>query len=752
MSEASRSKRLYLVDGSGILFRAFHALPPLSTRSGVPTGAAYGFTSMLVKLLRESAGTHLAVALDAPGKTFRDEAFEHYKATRAETPSDLVSQIPLVKRVVEALGLPLLVIEGVEADDVIGTLARQAIERGFEVVVVTSDKDMMQLVGPHLTLLDTMHDRRTGRAQVRERFGVDPEQVVDVMALMGDAVDNIPGVKGIGEKTASRLISSFGSLDDLYRRLDEVPTLDLRGAQRVRTLLADGEQAARDSRFLATIRTDVELPVGVDDLRREEPDAAKLRKLSEELEFDRILRGFFAEAGPARVESAVERVGRDALAERIATARTLGVAFAAPGLLGTPGGVAVATAPGEPVLVCPEIPDEIADLLDGGGTEGRSLFVADLKEHLHRLHRDRELGAPDDDGVPLDVGLASYVLDATRRDHSIDGLARERLGRELPAAEGGDPDARAAAVATALVEVGGALQAELAATGGESLYRDVEMPLARVLAVVEARGILVDRAVLERVGAEFRTAADALEKEIHELAGGPFNVSSNPQLRDVLFERLKLPTKGVRKGRTGLSVDADVLARLAESHPIAAKVVEHRTLQKLISTYATGLLSAIDVRTGRLHTRFHQTVAATGRLSSSEPNLQNIPIRTAEGRRIREAFVAPPGHVLLAGDYSQIELRVLAHLSSDPVLVEAFRSGEDIHRRTAAEVFGVAPGEVTSDQRRRAKVINFGVLYGMGPQRLSRELSIPMSEASAYIERYFERYAKVREFAEEVLA
>ncbi|MFM7736988.1 MAG: DNA polymerase, partial [Alphaproteobacteria bacterium] len=317
---------------------------------------------------------------------------------------------------------------------------------------------------------------------------------------------------------------------------------------------------------------------------------------------------------------------------------------------------------------------------------------------------------------------------------------------------GGDPDARAAAIATALIEVGAALQAELSAAGADSLYRDVEMPLARVLAVVEARGILVDRAVLDRVGAEFRAAVDALEKEIHELAGGPFNVSSNPQLRDVLFERLKLPTKGVRKGRTGLSVDADVLARLAESHPIAEKVVAHRALQKLISTYATGLASAIDVRTGRLHTRFHQTVAATGRLSSSEPNLQDIPIRTAEGRRIRAAFVAPPGHVLLAGDYSQIELRVLAHLSRDPVLVEAFRSGEDIHRRTAAEVFGVAPAEVTSEQRRRAKVINFGVLYGMGPQRLSRELSIPMAEASAYIERYFERYAKVREFSEEVLS
>jgi DNA polymerase-1 len=751
VTDAARSKRLYLVDGSGILFRAFHALPPLTTRSGLPTGAAYGFTSMLVKLLRESAGTHVAVALDAPGRTFRDDAYEHYKATRAETPADLIAQIPLVRRVVEALGLPLLVIEGVEADDVIGTLARQALERGFEVVVVTSDKDMMQLVGAHLTLLDTMHDRRSGVAQVRDRFGVTPDRVVDVMALMGDAVDNIPGVRGIGEKTACRLVSHFGSIDELYRRLDEVPTLDLRGAQRIRQLLADGEDMARSSRFLATIRTDVDLPLGIDDLRRTDPDPVKLRRLSEELEFDRILRGFFAAGGGTPREIPTERVAADVLEHRMADAPVLALAFAAPGLLGSAGGVAVATGPAAPVLLCAEIPGAVAELLAGPGSRGRPVFVEDLKEHLHRLGRDRDLGPPDAGVGVVDVALASYVLDPSRRDHSIDALVRDRLGRELPPAEGGDPDARAAAVAASLLQLGPVLHDELPGAGATSLYRDVEMPLARVLAVVEARGILVDRTVLERVGAEFRAAADTLEKEIHELAGGPFNISSNPQLRDVLFERLKLPTKGVRKGRTGLSVDADVLARLAESHPIAARVVEHRALQKLISTYANGLLAAVDARTGRLHTRFHQTVAATGRLSSSEPNLQNIPIRTAEGRRIREAFVAAPGMVLLAGDYSQIELRVLAHLSEDPVLVEAFRSGEDVHRRTAAEVFGVASEAVSTEQRRRAKVINFGVLYGMGPQRLSRELGIPISEAEDYIRRYFERYAKVREYSERVV-
>ncbi len=756
MAGATTAGRVCLVDGSGIFFRAFHALPTLATRSGLPTGAIYGFTSMLAKLLRDSDATHLAVILDAPGLTFRDEAFAAYKATRAETPPDLVVQTPYVRRVVEALGVPLLEVPGVEADDVIGTLTDAAVGSGFEVVVVTSDKDMMQLVGPQVSLLDTMHDRVTGVSAVRERFGVGPERVVDVMALMGDAVDNIPGVKGIGEKTATRLIAHFGSLDELYARLDEVETLGLRGGKRIREVLEQGEEAARTSRFLATIRRDVPLQVGVEDLRRGRPDPSALRRLAAELEFTKLLGGFLEGEVSAAQPQGVEVVEAERIDEAIAGAQEVGLGFPfpppAPGGAPADRGVAVAVGPqgAGPVLFSTTLPASVRRLL-GGTMVGKTVFVDDLKAALHRTGLDSGLGEAAGGDEVCDTGLAAYLLDPARRASTIDALARERLQRSLPEPGGLMPETRAAAIAAALLEIGPQLRAEVAAAGQGGLLRDLEVPLARVLAVVESRGIAVDRAVLEAAGRDFRAAADALEREIYELAGAPFNIQSPIQLREVLFERLALPTRGIKRGKTGLSVDAEVLGRLAQSHPIAAKVCEHRALQKLISTYVGSLLELIDPQTGRLHTSFNQTVAATGRLSSSEPNLQNIPVRSAEGRRIREAFVAPPGTLLLAGDYSQIELRVLAHLTEDPVLLEAFRRGEDIHRRTAAEVFAVPAEQVDAEMRRRAKVINFGILYGMGPQRLSRELAIPLAEAEDYIRRYFSRYARVRDFADRVV-
>jgi len=403
------------------------------------------------------------------------------------------------------------------------------------------------------------------------------------------------------------------------------------------------------------------------------------------------------------------------------------------------------------VLVTLDVPRRLREQLTRS-SRGCTLVVEDVKALLHLLGLDARVHATLPEADVCDLQLASYVLDPSRRGHSVDALAADRLHRTLPAR--GDPDlaARGEGVASALLELGPALLAELDATGLAKLYRDIELPLARLLAVMEARGIAVDRDVLAQAGREFRATADRLEAEIFEVAGGPFNLGSPAQLREVLFTKLALPTKGVKRGKTGLSVDADVLHKLAESTPIAAKIVEHRGLAKLMSTYVSGLGDLVDPKTGRLRTSFNQTVAATGRLSSSEPNLQNIPVRSAEGRRIRAAFVAPPGMALLSADYSQIELRVLAHLTGDPVLVEAFRSGEDIHRRTAAEVFGVTPGDVTPEMRRQAKVINFGIIYGMGPQRLSRELGITLAEADDYIRRYFERYASVRAFSERVVA
>jgi DNA polymerase-1 len=737
-----------LVDGSGIFYRAYHALPPLATRSGLPTGAIYGFTSMLVKLLRESSARWFAVVVDAPGRTFRKEAFADYKATRSVTPDDLLLQLPYIKKMVEALGLPLIEVPGVEADDVIGTLAAQATASGFEIEIVTSDKDMCQLVGPRVRLRDTMNDRVTGVREVEARFGVPPERVVEVMALMGDSIDNIPGIKGIGEKTATRLIQHFGSVEALYARLDELESLGLRGTKRLRGQLEAGAEDARKSRFLATIRCDLSLDIEIPGLVRKPPDTKTLSELSNALEFSALLKDLAGPAPQPEEDARGIRSGDATAFEQSLVDEVVAVATAK-GFMGQGvGAVAVAARIG-PVDVSPQVPPSLRDAFAEDRPGRKRLFVDDVKRLFHDVGVAQGARAPS--STVFDTSLASYVLDPSRRGHGIDALAVERLRRTLPADDGIAPEKRAAAVAAALVEIGPALADDIAAAGLDDLYRDVELPIAAILARIEARGIAVDRVILEETGREFEASARVLEAEIHELAGGPFNIGSPNQLREVLFDRLQLSTRGVRRGKTGLSVDAEVLARLAEDHPIVAKVLEHRTLAKLISTYVSGLLPLVDPASGRLHTSFNQTVAATGRLSSSDPNLQNIPVRTSEGRRIRAAFVAPPGTILLGADYSQIELRLLAHLTGDPVLVEAFARGEDIHRRTAAEVFGVAPDAVTADQRRRAKVINFGILYGMGPQRLSRELSIPLAEAEDVIRRYFERYAYVRAFADRVV-
>jgi DNA polymerase-1 len=571
---------------------------------------------------------------------------------------------------------------------------------------------MMQLVGPNVTLLDTMHDKVTGAAEVRERLGVDPAQVVDVMALMGDAIDDIPGVKGIGEKTASRLIAHFGSIDELYARLDRIEETGLRGVQRIRDALTADEEKARQSRFLATIRTDVPLEIRPADLVRGALDRSALRQLADELEFAKLLRDFL-EPAPEQPARAIEIVSGEAADALLEASETIALAFAPPAIaageaapeLFAPtndsalaaraggGGVALAVPGAGPIRYCLTVPAACGGF-SSGCAAGRTVVVEDLKAALRAVGLDAGLGPNVGQSGIVDVSLAAYVLDPSRRAYTIDALASDRLGRSLPIARA---ERRWSAPRPSRPR--SSRSARRSPTSSRQSARcplpRLELPLARVLAIVEARGLAVDRGALERAGRDFRVAADALEKEIHALAGGPFNIQSPNQLREVLFDKLGLPTKGIKRGKTGLSVDADVLARLAESHPIAAKVCEHRVLLKLISTYVTSLADLVDARTGRLHTSINQTVAATGRLSSSDPNLQNIPVRSAEGRRIREAFVAPPGRLLLAADYSQIELRVLAHLTGDPVLLAAFRNGEDIHRRTAAEVFGVDPEAVT---------------------------------------------------------
>jgi len=735
---------LYLIDASSYVYRAFFALPPLTSPNGMPTHAVYGFTTMLLKLLRETRPQYVGVVFDAPGPTFRDDLFEPYKANRPSMPDDLSAQFPLVHEVVAAFGLHALAIPGVEADDVIATLAAQMPAHGVDTVIITGDKDLMQVVDEHVRLWDTMRDRWCDATTVRERFGVSPQQVVDVLGLMGDATDNIPGIKGIGEKTAAALIQRFESIDQLLARLDELEAArDIRGAKKVAATLRAQAEVARLSRSLAVVRRDVPLDCTLESFRYRGADPGALRPLFTRLGFQSLVRDLAA-AGAEMTVVLREAHSPADVEELLARARQHGrIMLACEGSLERDGphlhGI-VAAGDGEPLHVpLPLVP-----------AVGAVLQEAALETIGHDLKRDLLLlGAAGD--MPLhrgfDVMLASYLLEVSAT-HRLEELATDELGVNLPAFR--DGAASLANGVALLPRLRDRFAARLEEGGMTTLFRDVEMPLVTVLAAIERRGVRLDVAALAGMSREMEARLAALIEEIYALAGSPFNISSPPQLREVLFDRLGLSRKGVRRGKTGLSTDVDVLTRLAADHPLPAKILEYRALAKLKSTYVDALPAAVNPRTGRLHASFNQAVAATGRLSSSDPNLQNIPVRGEEGRRIRAAFIAADGCDLVVADYSQIELRVLAHLADDPVLVSAFRNGDDIHARTAAEVFGVLPGAITAQMRRAAKVINFGIIYGMGPQRLARELSIPIEEAERYISSYFTRYAGVRTYMSNV--
>jgi DNA polymerase-1 len=748
-ADAAARPRLYLIDGSGYVYRAFHALPGLTTTRGVPTNAVYGFTTMLAKLLREERPQHVAVVFDTPGETFRDDLFSAYKANRAPVPDELRPQIGYVRQIVDALRLPVIERAGVEADDVIGTLARQASTAGLETVIVTGDKDMMQLVDERTTLLDSMRDRRFGVAEVRERFGVEPALIPDVFGLMGDAIDNIPGVKGVGEKTASALVRTLGPVEAILERLDEVERSGIRGARKVRETLAREAETARLSKALATIRTDLPMTLDLGAIRYAGPDVERLRPLFTELEFWSLLREL-APAGdlpaldcrtvaaPEELTSAVAALqtgGAVAVAAAFDSTRATVARLAALALGGTSG----------PVLLVPgaDDPPTLRNLAPLFADLAVTKVGADLKALRVALARRGYAFT----GPAFDLALASYCLNPSRAAHDVATLAEELLGR--PREADADPVRAACTAAGAAHALRPLLDERLRAHAMENLFRDVEMPLADVLAEMEIAGIMLDVAALRRLSGELGTTLDRLVGEIHALAGCEFNLNSPPQLRTILFERLHISPRGVRRGKTGLSTDVDVLTRLAAEHPLPAKLLEYRALSKLKSTYVDALPELVDPATGRVHTSFNQTVAATGRLSSSDPNLQNIPVRSAEGRRIREAFVAAPGHRLISADYSQIELRVLAHLSGDRALLAAFESGEDVHARTAREVFG---DRDPAEGRRLAKVINFGIVYGMGPARAARELGVPQAAAAEYIKTYFQRYPGVRSFVETTIA
>jgi DNA polymerase-1 len=740
--------RLFLVDASGYVYRAFHALPALGTSKGLPTNAILGFANMVAKLVKGEKPDYLAVVFDAPGGTFRDELYADYKQNRAPMPDDLRPQLPYIRKLVAALRLPVIEEKGVEADDVIGTLAAQAEGKGLETVIVTADKDMMQLVSERTTLYDDMRGRRVGIAEVRERFGVAPGLVPDVLGLMGDTSDNIPGVTGIGQKTATALVQQIGPVEAILEKPEAVEASGVRGAKRVREALAAEAETARLSKDLATIRRDVPVALDLERLRWPGPDTATLRPLLTELEFFALLR----DLTPAASATSVERVVAGTPGEaKAALGKLRGVSpISIVAVLDSPRATAARfstlalAGPSGPVVLVPDPdrPEMLATIEPLLADFATTKLGDDLKALRVALARRRIALA----GPTVDFGIASYCLNPSRPSHDAAALAEELLGEASADADPSERAVRAARVAHALAPV---VEEKLAQYEMRQLYRELEMPLSEVLAQMELAGVALDTRMLGAMSAELATGLDRVMGEIYALAGGEFNIGSPVQLREVLFDRLKLSAKGVRRTKTGLSTDVDVLTKLATEHPLPAKILEYRQLSKLKSTYVDALPALVDAATGRIHTSFNQTVAATGRLSSSDPNLQNIPIRTEEGRRIRAAFIAAAGHRLLSADYSQIELRVLAHLSGDAALIEAFTRGDDIHARTAADVFGdLAPAE----GRRLAKVINYGIVYGMGPARAARELGVSMKEAEAYIRNYFERYAGVRTYLDATVA
>ncbi len=779
---------LLLVDGSSYLYRAFHALPPLTNSKGAPTGAVFGVGNMLRKLVGEYRPERVAVVFDAPGKTFRDELFAAYKANRPAMQDDLARQIEPLHRLVRALGLPLLMVPNVEADDVIGTLARLAGERGMRTVISTGDKDMAQLVNGHVTLVNTMSDTVLDRAGVLEKFGVPPERIVDYLALIGDSSDNIPGVPKVGPKTAAKWLTAYESLDGILAHAQEI------GGKVGESLRAHLDQLAL-SRQLATIHCELTLPVTLDALVPAAPDTAALHTLASELEVGSCLRevdrgGFVPAVSGAPAPVPVPPVQPAAADyETILTperlAHWLDRLAAAPlfafdtettsldYMVAEIVGVSFALEPGEAAYV------PLAHRYMGAPAQlDRDTVLARLRPLLEaetpakvgqNLKFDRNVLANHGitlRGIAHDTMLQSYVLNSMARQHDLDSLALRELGHQTVrftdiAGKGAKQltfdqieidiaAPYAAEDADIALRLHQRLWPRLQATPDlADVYRTLEMPLVPVLSRMEQTGVLVDCAMLARQGVELDSAIGELARQACAEAGCEFNLGSAKQLQEILFERLGLPAR--RKTPKGVpSTAEDVLQELAADYALPGLILEHRAMSKLKSTYVDRLPRQVCARTGRIHTSYHQAVAATGRLSSSDPNLQNIPIRTEAGRRIRQAFIAPPGQRLLAADYSQIELRIMAHLSGDAGLQQAFASGQDVHRATAAEVFGLAPGGVAPEQRRAAKAINFGLIYGMSAFGLARQLGIERGDAQRYIDRYFQRYPGVRAFMEQM--
>ena len=794
---------LILVDGSSYLYRAFHALPPLTNSKGLPTGAVKGVINMMRRLQKDYPESTLVVVFDAKGKTFRDDMYSEYKANRPPMPDDLRLQIEPIHNIIEAMGLPMLVIDGVEADDVIGTLAIQATAISQPVVVSTGDKDIAQLVNEYITLVNTMTNTVLDHDGVVEKFGVPPELIIDFLALLGDKSDNIPGVPGVGEKTALGLLQGIGGLDEIYQRLDEVAGLDFRGAKNMAPKLEEHKELAYLSYLLATIKTDVEMPLNISQLHNQAPNQERLAELFDQLEFKSWVKELSAEDSAARPSSAVGQIDTPAVEiavtpvqanivkdyqivlteahlkdwiEKIKAAELIAVDTETTSLdymIADLVGISVAVEPGEAAYIpfghdYLGVPEQLS----------RELVLAAVKPLLEdpgikkvgqNLKYDMSIFAQHGialQGIEFDTMLESYVLDSVATRHDMDSLAEKYLGEQtIKFADVAGKGAGQLTFNQIALEIAGPYAAEdaditlrlhqvlwpqvSAHTSLGKVFTNIELPLVPVLSRIERTGALVDDTLLFQQSQELALRLAELEREAWDLAGQEFNLASPKQLGDILFTKLEIPIlKKTAKGAP--STKEEVLQELALDYPLPKVLIEHRGLAKLKSTYTDKLPVMINRTTKRIHTSYNQSGTATGRLSSSDPNLQNIPVRNAEGRRVRQAFIPAEGSKMVAADYSQIELRIMAHLSEDPSLLAAFAAGQDIHRATAAEVFSTHPEQVTIDQRRSAKAINFGLIYGMSAFGLAKQLNIGRKQAAEYIDTYFDRYPGVLNYMNSV--
>lgn len=763
---------LYLIDGNSYIYRAYHAIRSLATSKGLPTNAIYGFTNMLLKIVKEKKPDYLAIAFDVKGPTKRHIEYEQYKAHRPEMPKDLVQQIPYIHKLVEAFNIPAILMEGYEADDIIGTISKK-MENDFDVVIVTGDKDMLQLISENIKIYDTLKDKVYEEKDVVERFGVAPDKVVEIMGLMGDASDNIPGVHGIGEKTATALIAEFGTIENLLVNVDKIKKPKLAEA------LKSSADVARLSKELATIILDCPVEINLNEYKKKEPDNALLISLLKELEFTSLLKQIASEPsslGNKRYVTILKEGELVSLIKKMTEKGELSIdteTTSEDPMLAEIVGISISMEKDEgfyfPVshryLGAPEqlkvnwVLNQLKPVLEDDKIKkfGQNIKYEIIVFKNHGINLS---------GISFDTMVASYLLNPNKYSHGLDNIALEYLNhimttyKDVTGTGKGQKNFSEVDIETATnyssedaditYQLTKLLNPMLKEQSLEKLFYDVELPLIPVLARIEMNGIKVDTDFLSSLSREVDAQLNDIVKRIYSLAGGEFNINSPKQLSEILFTRLGL--KPVKKTKTGHSTDEEVLTTLASQHELPKELLDYRQLTKLKSTYIDALPRMVHPKTKRIHTSLNQTVTSTGRLSSSEPNLQNIPIRTELGKRIREAFVAEKGNILLSADYSQIELRILAHLSGDEVLIDAFKRDEDVHTRTAMELFGVAPDKVDSNMRRFAKTVNFGIVYGMSPYGLSSDLGIPVDEAKAYIDNYFLHYKGVSEFISKTIS